>query len=104
MICKNCNELYLMAEDGSDYFCPTCQAKYEQRKEFKKVMAEMDKINNMNSRERNFLSDFSWAQKEEFSLIMKKFLKANHFPVEDDEFVNTHSKKELKYIKETIFF
>ena len=104
MICKDCNESYLMSEDGSDYFCPVCQTKYEMRKEFKRVMDKIDKINQMDSRERNFLSGFSWAEKERFSLIMRKFIKANHLPSEDKDFVNSHSQKELQHIKETIFF
>ncbi|MFX1570663.1 MAG: hypothetical protein ACFFCV_20175 [Promethearchaeota archaeon] len=104
MICKDCQNSYLMAEDGSDYFCPKCQEKYEMRKAFRSIMAEIDKINKMDSRERNFLSGFSWAEKEHFSLIMKRFLKANHFPVEDKDFANDYSRKELKYIKETIIF
>lgn len=104
MICKDCGEIYLMAEDGSDYFCPKCQTKFEQRNEFRKIMIEMDKINKMDSRERIFLAGFSWAEKERFSLIMKKFVKANHFPVEDKDFVNEIAKKELEYIKKTIFF
>lgn len=104
MICRNCNDSYLMAEDGNAYFCPKCQVKYEQRNEFRKLMAEIDKINNMDSQKRNFLNGFSWAEKERFSLIMKKFMKMNHFPNENKDFVNDHSKKELQHIKETIFF
>lgn len=104
MICKDCGETYLMAEDGSDYFCPICQTKYEQRKEFRKVMVEIHKINKLDSRERLFLAGFSWAEMEKFSLIMTKFIKANHFPVEDKDFVNKTAQKELKHIKETIFF
>lgn len=93
-----------MAENGSDYFCPICQTKYEQREDFRKVIAEIVKINGMDSRERNFLNGFSWAEKEKFSLIFKKFLKANHFPVEDKDFVNRIAQNELKLIKETVFF
>ncbi len=104
MKCKDCGEIYLLAEDGSDYFCPICQTKFEQRNKFRKVMDEMDKINKMNSRERIFLSGFSYAELERFSLIMKKFVKANHLPSEDKDFVNEIAKKELKLIKETIFF
>ena len=93
-----------MAEGGNEYFCLNCQTKYEKRNFFRKVMAEISKINDMDSKERNFINGFSWAEKEKFALIFKKFLKANHFPIKDKDFVNEIARKELKSIKETIFF
>ena len=104
MRCKECGSIYLMSEDGSDYFCSKCQTKFEQRNEFKKVIQQINKINDMDSIERNFLNGFSYAEQEHISLVFKKFLKANHFPIEDKDFVNETAKKELKVIKETIIF
>ena len=101
MMCKECGKLH---DTDNEYFCPKCEEKRQKRDSFRTVMSEIDKINQLDSRERNFLSGFSWAEKERFSLILRKFIKANHFPDKDEDFVNTYSKEELEYIKKTIFF
>ena len=101
MMCKECGKQH---ETENEYFCPKCQLKKEKRDAFREMMNNIDVINRMDYRERNFISGFSWAEIERFSLIMKKFIKANHFPDKDEDFVNNHSQKELQHIKETIFF
>ncbi|MFW9972991.1 MAG: hypothetical protein ACFFDF_22590 [Candidatus Odinarchaeota archaeon] len=101
MQCKECGKGH---DTDNEYFCPECEEKHQKRNAFRAVMNEIDKINKMDSVERNFLSGFSWAEKESFSLIFKRFIKANHFPDKDEEFVHEHAKKELNAIKETLFF
>lgn len=101
MICKECGAIH---DTTNEHFCPVCRVKYQKRKEFRIIMAELDEINKMDSRERNYLSGFSYAELERFSLIMKQLMKANHFPRDDNEFVNASAKEKLEYLRNTIFF
>lgn len=101
MLCKECGQFH---NTDNKYFCPDCEEKHQRRNEFREIMNKLDKINQSESRERNFLNGFSYAEQERFSLIMKKFIKANHFPDKDKDFVNSNAKKELDYIRKTIFF
>lgn len=99
--CKECGVMY---DTNNNYFCPDCEIKHQKRKEFRTIMNKLAEINNLDSRERNYLSGFSYAELERFSLIMKQLMKANHFPTNDGDFVNASAKEKLEYIRNTIFF
>lgn len=101
MICKECGTIH---NTTNEYFCPDCEVKHQKRNEFRAIMEKLDKINKMDSRERNYISGFSYAELESFSLIMKQLIKANHFPINDNHFVNASAKEKLEYIRNTIFF
>ena len=101
MKCKECGKVH---NTDNEYFCPECQEKCNKRNEFRELMNKLEGIANLDWENKRYMSGFSYAEMERFSLIMKKIVKKYNFPEEDKEFFNSHARKELTQLKETYFF
>jgi len=101
MRCKECNKTH---DTPNEYFCPACEEKATKRDEFREIMTKLKNISDLQFPESLFMSGFSYAELEQFSLIFKKLIKKYHFPNEIADFVNSHSRDELTKIQNTIFF
>jgi len=97
-VCKNCGELH-MTDNIS--FCPKCQIKYEMRNEFRALMDKLSAIATLDHFEGNYMSGYSYAEMERFSLIFRKLQKRYNFPIELKDFVHDHGKKEAAKLFET---
>jgi hypothetical protein len=82
-------------------FCPDCQIKYEKREEFRAIMNKLETINNLDHFDGFYMSGYSYAEMERFSLIFRKLQKRFHFPIELKDFVHDHGKKEAANLFET---
>jgi len=60
----------------------------------------MKQIADLQYPETLFMSGFSYAELEQFSLTLKKIIKKYHLPDEADDFVNPHAKKELQELQD----
>jgi len=99
MECKECGK-----ESSHEYFCPKCQEKFNKRKEFREIMQKLKDISDLEYPESLFMSGFSYAELEHFSLVFKKLIKKYHLPTEDADFVNSQSRDLLTKIQNTIFW
>ena len=90
---KDCGIIHIT---DNDYFCPECQIKYEKRTEFRALMDKLDAIVNLDHFEASYMSGYSYAEMESFSLILRKLQKRFHFPIEKKDFVNSYAKKEAE--------
>ena len=91
--CKECLKLH---DTDNEYFCPACQEKYEKREEFRVLMSRLEKYNQYP--EDHFMSGFSYAEQERFSLIFMKLMRKFHLPLKFGDFANEKAKREAREI------
>lgn len=95
MLCKECGKQYWTnIFHQNTHICPKCLSNYEKRKEFRALMNKLDGILKLPDADSRYMTGFSYAEMERFSLIFLKLQKRFHFPQELSDFVNESARKE----------
>jgi len=107
MKCLECGDKMSLeeSEEIGDYdmhICKKCKKAYEKRDEIRKAFQILKKYAEMDTFTKDFyrISNFSWLQKEQMSLILHKFIKKFDLPVDEEGFTSEERKKEFKENKQ----
>ena len=91
--CRECGKFHDL---DNKYFCPKCQEKCDKRGEFRNLMNQLKTIIDLPYPEYIFMSGFSYAELERFSLIFMKLQQKYHLPLKLKDFVNESAKTEAE--------
>lgn len=97
MNCAECGKSF-RPEDRNDRICPKCRIKFDKRSEFRELINKLESTLKLDRIEGSYMTGFSYAEMEEFSLVFMKLQRKYHFPIELRDFVNERAKKEATEI------
>lgn len=93
--CKECGKIH---ETDNQTFCPKCNEKKEKRDHFRSIMVQLKEITDLPYPDNLFMSGFSYAEIEQFSLVLLQLLGNYNFPIKISDFVNENARKKAEIL------